>query len=173
MLARFRRLYGADPLHLLALLASFAVSAAAIVRWFDFSGPDTLRVLVWFGGAIVAHDLVLLPFYSLLDRIAFGRRGRAGAAPARTGDIAYVRIPALLSGLLLLVFYPEIFRLGNATFRTASGQTQTVYLVRWLLASVAMFAVSAIAWAAAHRRLRRPHAGDRDPRRARSRRTRD
>jgi hypothetical protein len=166
MRARFRRLYGADPLHLLALLASFTVSAAAIVRWFDFSGPDTIRVLVWFAGAIVAHDLVLLPFYSLLDRVAFGRRDPGGAAPAQPGGIAYLRIPALLSGLLLLVFYPEIFRLGAGTFHTASGQTQNIYLARWLLASGAMFGVSAIAWAAANarRRLSRAGAGDRDPR---------
>jgi hypothetical protein len=154
MLTRFRRLYGADPLHLLALLASFTVSAAAIVRWFDFSGPDTIRVLVWFAGAIVAHDLVLLPFYSLLDRIAFGRRDRGGAAPAHPGGIAYVRVPALLSGLLLLVFYPEIFRLGADTFHTASGQNQNIYLARWLLASGAMFAASAIAWASANARRR-------------------
>lgn len=166
MRARFRRLYGADPLHLLALLASFTVAAAAIVHWFDFSGPDTIRVLVWFAGAIVAHDLVLLPFYSLLDRIAFGRRAARAAAPAHPGGIAYVRIPALLSGLLLLVFYPEIFRLGAATFRAASGQNQDIYLARWLLASGAMFAASAIAWASvnARRRLSHDRAGDRDPR---------
>ncbi len=166
MLARFRRLYGADPLHLLALLASFTVSAAAIVRWFDFSGPDTIRVLVWFAGAIIAHDLVLLPFYSVLDMVAFGRRAAGAAAPAHPGGTAYVRIPALLSGLLLLVFYPQIFRLGASTFHTAAGQSQNIYLVRWLLASGAMFAASAVACASAtarRRRLTRPRAPGREP----------
>lgn len=154
MLRRFRSLYGADPLHLLALLASFAVSAAAIVRWFDFSGPDIVRVLVWFAGAIVLHDLVLLPFYTLLDRIAFGSRV-PGPAPAHPGGVAYLRIPALLAGLLLLVFFPEIFRLGSGTFRTAAGQTQNIYLVRWLLASAAMFGASALVWALATARQQR------------------
>lgn len=154
MLRRFRSLYGADPLHLLALLASFAVSAAAIVRWFDFSGPDTVRVLAWFAGAVIVHDLVLLPFYTLLDRIAFGRRV-PGRVAARAGGVAYVRIPALLAGLLLLVFFPEIFRLGSGTFRTASGQTQNLYLARWLLASAAMFGASALVWALTTARQRR------------------
>ena len=154
MLRRFRRLYGADALHLLALLASLAVAGAAVVRWFDFSGPDTIRVLLWFAGAIVVHDLVLFPLYTLLDRVAFGRAESRPTPPRYPSTVAYVRVPALLSGLLLLVFFPEIFRLGAGTFRIASGQTQDPYLVRWLLASAALFGGSAIAFslAAAWRR---------------------
>jgi hypothetical protein len=64
MTHRFRNLYGAGPLHLIALVASFAVIAAAVVRWFD-SGSDVVNILVWFGVAVVGHDLVFLPLYSV------------------------------------------------------------------------------------------------------------
>jgi hypothetical protein len=149
-LQRFRRNYGASPLHLLALIASLAITAAAAVRWFDVAASDTVRILIWFAAAIVVHDLVLLPTYSAVDRIASrGRAGRpaAGPAPARTPRWSYVRVPAILSGLLLLVFFPEIFGLGEATFRAASGQSQNVYLARYLLIVGVVFALSGLAYA--------------------------
>src|SRR5712671_3216417 len=164
MTARFRRLYGASPLHLTALAASLLIAGAAIAGWFaSFPGPTVVKILAWFLIAIVAHDLVLLPLYSLLDRIAFGSaRGRG--ARAETGHvrgIAYVRIPALLSGLLLLVFFPEIFRLGDSTFFAASGFHQRVYLVRYLITCGVLFAVSGLAYAVSVRRASAKHLRDR------------
>jgi len=103
MVDRFRRAYGGSPLHLLALLASLLIAAAAVAGWFDsFTTSDTVRILIWFLGAILAHDLVLLPLYSLLDRIASGtlRARDDRVAPQAAGDWVYVRVPALLSGLL-------------------------------------------------------------------------
>ena len=138
----FRRLYGASPLHLLALVVTLLIAGAAVVGWFDaFPGPTAAKVVAWFVGAIVAHDLVLLPLYSLLDRITLGRPA------ARRSWIAYVRIPALLSGLLFLVFFPEILRLGDRAFFDASGFHQRVYLVRFLLSCAALFALSGVAYA--------------------------
>jgi hypothetical protein len=145
MSARFRSLYGAGPLHLLALLASLTLAGAAAVRWFD-SGSDAFNILVWFGGAIVGHDLVLFPLYALLDRIAAGRARRTPPG------WVYVRVPALLSGLLLLVFFPLILGLGSGTFHAASGQRPDVYLGRWLLTSGALFACSALVYAVRARR---------------------
>lgn len=132
-----RARYGAGPLHLFAGLASLLISGAAVLRWFD--SPDVVRILIWFGGAAVAHDLVLLPLYSLLDRLG-GQRGHGSWR-------MYVRVPALLSALLLLVFAPEILRLGDTTYRTASGGSQDVYLVRFLLSSGVLFALSGAAYA--------------------------
>lgn len=157
-MTRLRTLYGAGPLNLLVLLASFAIAAAAVVGWFE-RPRDVSAVLVWFVAAIVLHDLVLLPLYSLLDRIAFGRSRRtAGRARRRTvlsvvNSTPYLRIPALLSGLLLAVFFPVIFGLGSHTELSASGIAERGYLARWLLASGAMFAVSGVAWAVAVGRL--------------------
>jgi hypothetical protein len=150
MAARFRRVYGASPLHLLTLLASLAIAGAAVAGWSDsFRAPTMVKVLAWFFGAIVAHDLVLMPLYSLLDRIAFGPRSarRAPLRADRALRVNYVRIPVLLSGLLLLVFFPEIFRLGDHTFFVASGFHQRVFLVRYLLTSGSLFALSALAYA--------------------------
>jgi hypothetical protein len=163
----FRRHYGASPLHLLGLLASLAVAGLAMAGWFDKPLPSVERVLIWFAAAIVAHDLVLLPLYSLVDRLGLRLtrpRGEAAADPPDLGRLSaervrapgwvYIRVPLLLSGLLLLVFVPEILRLGNSTFKVASGQSQHVYLLRYLLACVALFACSALAYVLRHPRPR-------------------
>ena len=154
MLKRFRALYGAGPLHLLALLASFAIAGAAVVGWFQ-RPRDVVNVLEWFAAAIVLHDLVLLPLYSLLDRIAFGgARRRAGrdpatSSPSQVDSTPYLRIPAILSGILLLVFFPVILGLGAQAELSASGIIESGYLARWLLATGVMFAISGIAYATA------------------------
>lgn len=156
---RFRALYGASPLHLLALVASFAIAAAAVIGWFQ-RPRDVVNVLEWFAAAIVLHDLVLLPLYSLLDRIAFGRlanrvgEARRTALPRVVSPTAYLRIPSILSGLLLAVFFPVIFGLGNQTEFSASGIAESGYLARWLLATGVMFAVSGVAYAVAVARTR-------------------
>jgi hypothetical protein len=168
-LKRFRALYGAGPLHLLALLASFAIAGAAVVGWFQ-RPREVVNVIEWFAAAIVIHDLVLLPLYSLLDRIAFGRL-RSRADPARrtalltlVNPTAYLRIPAILSGLLLAVFFPVILGLGRQTELSASGIAESGYLARWLLATGLMFAVSGVTYAVAVARARAtPDAHDADP----------
>ncbi len=158
-LGRFRPRYGASPVHLLALLASFAIAGAAVVGWFQ-RPSEVANVLEWFVAAIVIHDLVLLPLYSLLDRIAFGRpragagRARRTAVPSRISPTPYIRIPAILSGLLLLVFFPVIFGLGEETELFASGIPESGYLARWLLATGVMFGLSGIAYAVAVARAR-------------------
>ncbi|MGI8904429.1 MAG: hypothetical protein ACR2IP_12420 [Solirubrobacteraceae bacterium] len=157
MLARFRRLYGASPLHLLALIASLLITAAGATRWFDSTGSITERILIWFLGAIIAHDLILLPLYSLLDRLAFGRHQRPDGAgpPERTAGWVYVRVPALLSGLIFVVFFPEILKLGNQVFDAASGLHQDVYLTRYLLTCGTLFGLSGLAYALRLARARR------------------
>jgi len=156
----FRAHYGESPLHLLGALASFAIVGAGVAGWFNEPVVSLKYILIWFAGAAVAHDLLLLPIYSALDRLAAMRRRRhpgAGdrAVPPRPGGHVYVRVPVMLSGLLLLVFAPEILRLGNATYHVASGQHQNVYLVRYLLIVAALFTLSALAYL---RNLTRPRA---------------
>lgn len=157
----FRRLYGSGPLHLLALVASLLLAGAGVVGWFDsYTTPDEERILIWLLGAIVAHDLVLLPLYSLLDRVAFGARHarRTGPPPDHAPAWVYVRVPALLSGLIFLVFFPEILLLGNQTFNVASGLNQNVYLSRYLITCGVLFAVSGLAYAVSLGRARRAPA---------------
>ena len=86
LMARFRRRYGASPLHLVAFLASFAVTGLAVKGWLDEPAISIRYILIWFVGAIIAHDLLLLPLYSaLLDRAraVASRRSRGGAGLRR------------------------------------------------------------------------------------------
>jgi hypothetical protein len=143
MASRFRERYGAGPLHLLAVLATFAVAAYALRRALELtSNPD--RIVIWLGGSIVAHDLILFPFYALLGVIAAGaflpgdRR-----SSLRIAALNHLRVPALLSGLLLLVWYPLIAGPADRGFMRLTGMSKDVYLERWLLLSAVLFAVSA------------------------------
>jgi len=158
MLTRFRTFYGAHPLHLLAVLASFALLAYIV----SVVGPVALwnpsvwwqSILVWFLGAASLHDLVLFPLYALADRVHTAgvhtlrrRRGHHPDWPPLVSAINYVRIPVLASGLPLLVFLPGIITQGAPTYLAATGQTQAPFLNRWLLFTAIAFALSAVAYA--------------------------
>jgi hypothetical protein len=148
LLARYRDFYGSRPLHLLTMLAGFALAGYVVAT----IKPVTVwnsqvwwqSIAVWFAAAIVAHDLVLIPVYALADRIlAIPGELRARRGEPRVPALNYIRIPALASTLMLLVFLPGIVEQGAPTYRAATGQTQDPFLERWLLLTAAMFAVSA------------------------------
>jgi hypothetical protein len=151
-LAIFRRLYGSHPLHLLSLLAGFALLGYVLVT----IKPATLwnthtwwqSIIVWFAAAIIAHDLVLFPVYACVDRILVAAsrirpRRREAAVPV----VNYIRVPALGAALTLLVFLPGIIKQGAPVYAAALGQTQDPFLGRWLLLTGAMFATSAVLYA--------------------------
>jgi len=145
--AWWRGRYGASPLHLLSLLACFALSAYAALQ--VTGNPAAVRIGLWFLGAVIAHDLVLFPFYALADRSLTGLRRHRVAAPAQAkvparGTVNYLRAPALLSGLLLLVFFPLILRRSEGPYGAASGLDEAPYLHRWLLITAALFLGSAV-----------------------------
>jgi hypothetical protein len=147
-LARAARAYGANPLHLLALLASFAVAGYAALHLTHES--TFLRILIWFLAAVIGHDLILFPLYALADRslsqalrALWPRRG----AVARISPLNYIRVPALGTALLFLVFLPGILERGQSTYHAATGQTQQPFLGRWLLLTAAVFTLSAVAYA--------------------------
>ncbi len=109
---RLLRWYGANPLHLLAFLGSFALAGYAAARLVP-SRP--LGVAAWFLGAVIGHDLLLMPLYSLADKSAAAAiRHRAAQLPA-VPWINYLRVPAALSALLLLVWFPLILRRSCGT----------------------------------------------------------
>lgn len=150
LMRRLRRWYGEGPLQLLVLLVSFALAGYAGVRL--LSG-DWLLVAVWFVGAALVHDLLFVPAYALADRAlraAAGWRGR----PGRGGWINFVRVPAFLSGLLLLVWFPLIA--GQVErYESATGLPADVFLKRWLIVTAALFAGSALCRVLQVRRARR------------------
>jgi hypothetical protein len=142
-LTRLRARYGGGPAHLLASLASLAIAGAAVIGWTQ-RPRDLENVLIWFGAAIVLHDIVLLPIYSLVDRHTLGR------LPVQVA--AYVRVPALTSALVLAVVFPTVFGFGARTEHNASGIVEHGYLARWLMLSGILFALSGLAYAVRGRR---------------------
>jgi hypothetical protein len=153
MARRFRYEYGSGPLHLVAVVASFSLAGWGLVE--IFHGIYPTNIAIWLGGAVIAHDLVLLPIYSLLAAIAYRGMGVGGDGAGRVNALNHMRIPAFFSGLLFLVWFPEILGLSDPRFRLDTGLTTQAYLSRWLLITAALFALSAIAFAARVRRTRR------------------
>ncbi|MFE3262573.1 hypothetical protein ACFXPS_43265 [Nocardia sp. NPDC059091] len=158
LIHRWKRAYGAHPLHLPVLVASFALAGYSVwVLGFDALWNHRVwwqAIAVWFAAAIIAHDLVLFPAYALVDRIlaAVSARTRLRVSP-----LNYIRVPLLGIGLSFLLFFPGIIQQGAATYHAATGGTQQPFLLRWLLLSASMLAVSAIAYAIQSLRARRRH----------------
>jgi hypothetical protein len=150
MARRFRYEYGSGPLHLVAITASFALAAYALLQILD--QPRALDFVLWFGAAVVAHDLVLLPVYSLMAVIAYRGLDVSRGEPARVAALNHVRLPAMLSGLMLLVWFPLILRLSDR-YERATALSIEPYLGRWLLLTGAAFAVSGVVFALRVRRL--------------------
>ena len=169
-LAGFARLYGSHPLHLLTLIAGFALLGyvVAIIKPVTLWNPHVWwqSIIVWFAAAIIAHDLVLFPIYALIDWLIDRPSSRTRVKPPSphfhpwVPVLNYLRVPALGAGLTLLVFLPGIIRQGATTYGAATGQTQDPFLGRWLLLTAAMFTVSAAIYAVrvatARRRTRVP-----------------
>ena len=155
-MAPLRRLYGAGIGHLLALVASFALAAYVVDRVVRV--PYAWMILVFFLGAIVAHDFVLYPIYALADR-AIRRLDRRGSARTTPRLVNHVRVPALLSGLLLLLFFPLVLGLGERTYRAATGLDTSPYLGRWLMLTGIFFTASGLLYVWRRWRARRPESG--------------
>jgi hypothetical protein len=133
--------YGASPLHLLAHLVLLPLAAWALLTVLDFRAAA--NVVAWLVAAVILHDLVLLPAYSGADWAA--RRVLRGA-------VNYVRVPAGLSLLLLVVFWSTIRGRGEGAYEHVSGRTWDGYGLRWMLVSAALFAASALLYLVRRRR---------------------
>ena len=130
-----QRLYGAGPLHLLAHLALLPLCAWALIE--ILGARQAANIVAWLVAAVVLHDLVVLPLYSGADRAM-----RRAAGPR----INYVRVPAALSLLMLVVFFGTIGGRGEGAYRAVSGLEYDGYAQRWLLVSAALFASSAVVY---------------------------
>ncbi len=145
----FRKYYGAHPAHLLLLVIAAAVAGWAVLQW--LKAPTPVRLLVWFAGAVIGHDLIAFPVYTALDRLLLRVIGGSSAFDAaatisrwRRAAINHVRVPALLSSLLLLMWYPLVFKRSEAVYFAASGQHQSRFLGNYLLAVGLLFGGSLI-----------------------------
>jgi hypothetical protein len=156
----FTRYYGAHPLHLLTMLAGFALLGYVLVALTPaalWNPADWWQsVAVWFAVAVIGHDLVLFPLFALADAVIF-RTGRRVHRRLKVPAHNHIRVPALGAALTLLVFLPGIVQQGADTYRAATGQTQQPFLGRWLLLAAAMFAGSALVYAIRLFRAHRQH----------------
>jgi hypothetical protein len=116
---------------ILAHLILLPLIGWALLTVFDFRAAA--NVALWLVGAVILHDLILLPAYSGLDRLA-----RFAARDA----VNYIRVPGGLSLLMLLVFWSTIRGTGDGAFHYVSGLHYDGYAQRWLLVSAGLFAVS-------------------------------
>lgn len=151
-LGKFRVVYGSHPLHLLVLIAGFALFGAVIstLGWKALWNPTTWwqSIAVWFAAAIILHDLVLFPLYAVADRVLTRATGlRSETSSRRVSVLNYIRVPALGAALTLVVFLPGIIEQGAPEYLAATGQTQEPFLGRWLLLTAALFVASAIVYA--------------------------
>ena len=132
-LRRVRASLGPLLIHAMA----FAVAGYALAQ--IFRGGSVVNFIAWFVGAALLHDLVLLPMYSLIDRAGRRRRRRALTN--------YIRVPAVISGILLLVYFPPILGLTDRNYLAASGHHPTAYARNWLLITAVLFAGSGLVYA--------------------------
>lgn len=152
---RLFRHYGAGPLHLLCLLACAVVSAYVVTRIHAEGG--WVRIAAWFVLALIVHDLVVWPLYTLADRSVLRIARRHPKRIPRVPWINHVRMPAIISGVLLGISFPLIFRLSSRFYTKSSGMSESPYLGRWLLVTGILFAGSAVIYAS---RLVRAHRRD-------------
>jgi hypothetical protein len=130
----------------LAHLAGFAVAALALDR--IFSSGHVKELLMWYLGFVIAHDLIFVPAYTGLDRLFRAITARLPSPrSARVPAVNHVRAPALISGLLLLIYLPLISRQSDAQYFALSGHHLTHYLRNWLLITVSLFLGSGLIYA--------------------------
>lgn len=143
----FRRRYGASPLHLFAHLAGFAIAALALDR--IFGGGDIKELLVWYLGLVIAHDLFFVPAYTGIDRVFRATIARLPLPrPSGVAAINHVRAPAMISALLLIIYFPLISGHSDGEYFALSGHHLTThYLRNWGLITVVLFLGSGLVYA--------------------------
>lgn len=132
---KYRSLVG-SPFQIVLLLGTLAFAGYVGVRLLK---GDTFMIVVWFVGAALVHDLVLLPVYSAADRAVIAALG-----PSRRRMVNFVRVPAFLSLLLLLVWFPLITGRVRRRYELYAGLSSDGFLERWLLVTAALFVCSAL-----------------------------
>jgi hypothetical protein len=159
VIATLRRRYGASPLHLVGHLLAIAIAVYAVSKVLHPRYSRGLNFLVWLLAGAVVHDFVLAPAYALLDRLV-------RALPRSA--VNHVRFPAVVSGAMLLVYWPLILVRADGNYVRATGSHVDGFATRWLLITAGLFLASALVYAAraaargrAARRARGPSGGSR------------
>lgn len=156
MIAAFARRYGAHPAHLAGHLALLALAFWAISTMLDMRAAGNW--VLWLVAAAILHDLLLLPLYAIPDRLA--TRILAGRRTPRVPVINHLRVPAAVSGVLLLVSFPLVLDRAPGNFARVAGFAPESFLAAWLAITAGAFLLSAAVYAV--RLARAPRGGKRD-----------
>ena len=155
-----RRHYGAGPFHLAGAVCCLAVAGYAVTRVLGQGGWPA--IFLWFAACIVLHDLIGWPIYTATDRFLtrYQHRRAATMAMAPTGTpsngpdrrivpwVNHVRFPVVISGLLLVMFFPLVLRLSNNTYESLVGFNENAYLTNWLVVTAVLCVVSVVLYVA-------------------------
>ena len=149
----FRRRYGAGPVHLAAHLLGFAI--VVVTFGLIFSGGGLPKLLVLYVGFVIAHDLIFVPAYAGMDRVMRAVLARV-SLPRRMGVplTNHVRVPALISALLLIIYAPLISGTADGNYFALTGHHLEHYLRNWLLITGALFLGSGVIYLARVGRLK-------------------
>jgi hypothetical protein len=145
-----KRIYGASPVHLLAHLASLALALWAIGEILDARAAGT--IVVWLIGAVLLHDALLWPLYSILDQVAW-TAALAIDGGGRVSALNHLRVPVALSALIFIAGFPAILEIREQNYTRVSNVGFDGYLGRWLLVSGLLFVGSAAWYAVKVRRV--------------------
>lgn len=151
-MGKLRSSYGAGPLHLIAVIASFAIVMYAVLEIAGTSHP--VNFAFWFIAAIVVHDMIAFPLYSALGAIAGVGLQRPELTPGLF-SINFVRIPALMSAFVFIVWFPVILGFSEPEVIESTGLGTGPFLGRWLLLTGILFLGSGVLYAVKLRRVPR------------------
>ena len=143
----FRRIYGSHPLHLLTLVAGFALLGYVVATIKPAALWNPEHVVAVDRGVVRRRDHRPRP--RVVPDLRAGRpvaaRHRCPTSAGLAGARPQLRPGACpRGGADPSRFLPGIIEQGAPTFRAATGLTQDVFLGRWLLLTAAMFAISAV-----------------------------
>lgn len=136
--------YGRDPIHLLGVIFCYGIAFYAGIKLFS---NVSLWIALAFPAGIILHDFILFPLYRKADQLLIDyqlERERKGKTSRRW--INHVRVPVVISFILLLCYFPIILRLVADQRPLNTGLSQDPYLYRWLLVTAALAAGSALAY---------------------------
>ena len=109
-----------------------------------------------------------MPLYSLLlvgscAWSAGAPLATEGPSPRRLLVLTHLIVPAALSLLMLLLFFPLVLGLAEGGYRGVSGLSTDPYLPRWLILSGALFVLSGAILAVRLARAPRPERSSEPP----------
>ncbi len=144
--------YGRSPIHLLGVLFCYSLVTYAAVKLFS---NVSLWIALAFPAGIALHDFILFPAYRKANHFLTDyqvKREKQGKTSRRW--INHIRVPVVLSFLLLLCYFPIILRLVADQRPKNTGLSQDSYLYRWLIVTAVLAAGSALAYFLRERRSR-------------------